>query len=60
MKRIGISASLLLLLVTCSLIVTANVAVRHLERPIKDTTYFYEDIRIELSEATLRAPIAGR
>jgi len=51
-KPVSASASVLLLLATCFLVATSNLEAKRSARAAQDTTYFYEDIRTEVSGAT--------
>ncbi|MDP9004841.1 MAG: hypothetical protein M3N12_08625 [Verrucomicrobiota bacterium] len=59
-KPVSASASVLLLLGTCFLIATSNLEAKRSARAAQDTTYFYEDIRTEVSGTTPDPRLAGR
>ncbi|MDP9004658.1 MAG: hypothetical protein M3N12_07695 [Verrucomicrobiota bacterium] len=59
-KPVSASASVLLLLATCFLVATANLEAKRSARAAQDTTYFYEDIRAEVSGATPNPHLAAR
>lgn len=59
-KPISASASVLLLLGTCFLVTTSNLEAKRSARAARDMTYFYEDIRSEVSSPTPDPRLAGR
>jgi len=59
-KPVSASASVLLLLATCFLVATSNLEAKRSARAAQDTTYFYENIRSQVSSPTPESRLAGR
>jgi hypothetical protein len=59
-KPVSATASVLLLLATCFLVATTNLEAKRSARAAQDTTYFYENIRSEVSGATPGPRLARR
>jgi len=59
-KPVSAAASVLLLLATCFLVATSNLEAKRFARAAKDTTYFYEDIRNEVTSPIPDSRLAVR